>query len=358
MENFLYLLACNRLPQFSPRRLLKCLKIWPNLSDLFQASTTQLIALGFPESLIQSIQQFDFKTLDVDLEWMMSPNHHILALDSEHYPKRLKEIPDPPPILYAKGNLDCLPKPALSIVGTRNPSKLGADTAWRFAKELTEAGLVIISGLAAGIDAKAHQGCLAVHGHTVAVVGTGMNVIYPRNHRQLADQIVAEGGVLLSEFPLDSPPKAHHFPQRNRIISGLSAAVLVIEAALRSGSLITARYAMEQNRDVFAIPGSIYHPQSRGCHRLLQEGAGLITTPQELLKEMNFSDTHRIKNISISTEICENMHLLHHIGFELTTVDQIIERSGFSVNEVLCKIVELDLQGWIQVVPGGYMRCR
>jgi DNA processing protein len=245
----------------------------------------------------------------------------------------------------------------LGVVGTRNPSASGAETAWRFAHDLAQAGLTIVSGLALGIDAQAHRGCMAAEGKTVAVMGTGMNVIYPRRHQILAEQI-AEKGLVLSEFPLNSPPIAQHFPQRNRIISGLSSAVLVIEAALRSGSLITARYAMEQNRDVFAIPGSIYHTQAKGCHRLLQQGACLVTSVQDVYDEMNLTGAHRIKNISIFPEICENTHLLQHIGFELTTIDQMIERSGFSVDEVLCKIVELDVQGWIEVVPGGYMRCR
>ena len=357
MDNLAFLLACNHIPNFGPRSLARCLKIWPNLVDLFQASTAQLTAIGFSESVITAITQFDFKLIEADLAWMKVPNQHIITLGSPEYPVLLAEIPDPPLILYAKGQLDCLNQPILGIVGTRNPSVSGAETAWRLAYELAQAGLTIVSGLALGIDTQAHQGCLVAQGKTVAVMGTGMNVVYPRQNRKLAEQI-AESGLILTEFPLDSPPIAQHFPQRNRIISGLSKAILVVEAAVRSGSLITARYAMEQNRDVLAIPGSIYHAQAKGCHRLLQQGACLVTNTQDVLAEMNLSETHRIKNISIFPKICENTRLLEHIGFELTTIDQMIERSGFSIDEVLCKLVELDLQGWIQGVPGGYMRCR
>lgn len=357
MDNIVFLLACNRIPNFGPRSIARCQKIWPNLADLFQASTAQLTALGLSEAVINAITHFEFKTIEADLAWMKGRNQHILVLGTDYYPALLAEISDPPPILYAKGQLDCLTQPTLGIVGTRNPSASGAETAWRWANELAQSGLTIVSGLALGVDAQAHQGCLAAKGKTVAVMGTGMNVIYPRRNHKLAEEI-AESGLLLSEFPLNSPPIAQHFPQRNRIISGLSSAILVVEAALRSGSLITARYAMEQNRDVFAIPGSIYHAQAKGCHRLLQQGACLVTNAQEVMAEMNLTRTHRIKNISIFPEICDNTHLLEHVGFELTTIDQMIERSGFSVDEVLCKIVELDLQGWIQGVPGGYMRCR
>lgn len=357
MDDIAYWLACNRIVGLGPRRIARCRKIWPDLLGLFAASASQLRALSLPDSVIAAIQTFDFATIEPDLAWLAGPNHHILRLGTSIYPSLLAEIPDPPLILYAQGDLDCLTQPHLSIVGTRQPSRSGAETAWHFAHELATSGLTIVSGMALGIDAQAHRGCLAAGGKTIAVLGTGIDVIYPRRHQELAHQIV-ERGLLLSEFPLSSPPNAHHFPQRNRLIAGLSSALLVVEAALRSGSLITARFAVEQNRDVFAVPGSIYHHQSRGCHHLLQQGACLVTSPQEVYTEMGLGDGIFTKNISISPEICDNTQFLQYICFELTTVDQIIERTGFSVDEVLCKVVELELQGKIQVVPGGYMRCR
>ncbi len=359
MDDTFFLLACNHIPDFGPRRIAVCQKIWPHLGDMFRATQTELLAVGLPEHVAIAIKTFDFRQIDADLAWENSdPNHHILAWGTPVYPQLLAEIDAPPPILYAKGSLACFGQRTLGMVGTRKPSAMGAETAWRFAHELAQgAQLTIVSGLALGIDAQAHQGCLAAGGMTVAVMGTGINVIYPRRHHSLAQQIM-ERGVLLSEFPLHSPPLAAHFPRRNRIISGLSSALLVVEAALRSGSLITARFAMEQNRDVFAIPGSIYHSLAMGCHRLVQQGACLVTSPQEVCDEMSLTGYQTIKNLSISSEICENSKLLRHIGFELTTIDQIIDRSGFSVDDVLCNVVELELQGWIQMIPGGYMRCR
>lgn len=357
MDNIPYLLACNRIPNMGPRSIARCRKVWPDLADLFRASLCDLQAIGLSEQISFAIKEFDFSLLDADLAWMAQPNQHILVLGTPQYPKLLKEIDDAPPILYAKGQLDCLNHSLLSIVGTRNPSVSGSETAWRFAHDLAQSGLSIVSGLALGIDAQAHYGCIAAKGKTIGVLGTGIDIVYPRRHQMLAQQII-ETGLLISEFPLGSLPIANHFPRRNRIISGLSSALLVIEAALRSGSLITARFAMEQNRDVFAIPGSIYHPQARGCLRLLQQGACLVTTPQEIYEEMHLGGAQFAKNISIFPKICDNTMFLQHIGFEVTTVDQMIERSGCNVNEVLCKVVELELQGWIQLVPGGYMRCR
>lgn len=357
MDNIPYLLACNRIPHLGPRSMALCWKIWPNLADFFSASSADLTEVGLPTTVIQAIHNFDFKTIEAELAWMTEPQHHLLIYGTPQYPALLAEIADPPPILYAQGDLNCLTQPTLGVVGTRNPSATGSETAWRFAHELVEVGLTIVSGLALGIDAQAHRGCLSAGGRTIAVMGTGINTIYPSRHQALAAEIAATG-LLLTEFPFHSPPLAHHFPQRNRILSGLSSALLVVEAALRSGSLITARYAMEQNRDVFAIPGSIYHTQSRGCHRLLQQGAGLVTTPQELLEEMHLYDQSGIKNISIFPEICDNSNFLRYIDFALTTIDQIVEYSGLSVDDVLRNVIELELQGLIEVVPGGYMRCR
>ena len=357
MDNTACLLACNRIPHLGPRSLARCRSLWPDLNDLFRASLQELQAAGLSESVSLAIKQFDFSILDADLAWLTKPNHHVLIFGSAQYPKWLAEIPSPPIILYAKGDLDCLNQTLLGIVGTRHPSIAGANTAWRFAHDLAQVGLTIVSGLALGIDSQAHSGCLAAQGKTVAVLGTGIDIVYPRRNHVLAGQI-AEAGLLISEFPLGSLPIANHFPRRNRIISGLSSALLVIEAAVRSGSLITAKFAMEQNRDVFAIPGSIYHSQASGCLRLLQQGACLVTSPQEVYDEMHLGGAQFTKNISIFPKICDNTQFLQHVGFEVTTVDQLVERSACPISEVLCKIVELELQGLIQMVPGGYMRCR
>ncbi|MCR9192574.1 MAG: DNA-processing protein DprA [Gammaproteobacteria bacterium] len=357
MDNLHTLLACNRIVDLGPRRLMRCQERWPDLADMFRASAVDLKHAGLPEKVADAIATFDFRQIESDLAWMQQPDHHILAWGSPEYPALLAEIYDPPPILYARGNLQCFTQTALGMVGSRHPSASGAETAWQFANELAQVPLTIVSGLALGIDAQVHEGCLAAGGATIAVLGTGIDLIYPYRHRTLADRIVAQG-LLLSEFPLNSPPNAGHFPRRNRIISGLSAAILVVEAAVRSGSLITARFAMEQNRDVLAIPGSIHLTQARGCHRLLQQGASLVTSVQEVKEEMRLADEPLVKDIPIFSKICDNQSLLSCIGFETTTVDHILIRSKLSLDELLCAVAKLELEGWIQSVPGGYMRCR
>lgn len=357
MNQQYYLLACNRINGLGPRRIAQCMEVWPDLGDMFQASTVDLLQAGLPEKIVQSIKTFDFSEVEADLNWLKQSNHHILSWGSPQYPPLLMEIYDPPPILYAKGNVSCLEQIALAIVGSRKPSVMGCETAWQFAYELAQPNVTIVSGLAMGIDAQAHSGCLAANGLTVAVMGTGIDIIYPYRHQALAQQI-SESGLLLSEFPLKSQPNAGHFPRRNRIISGLSCATLVVEAAVRSGSLITAKFAMEQNRDVFAIPGSIHHPQAQGCHRLLQQGATLITSPDELKNELQLSKDRFLKNIPIPSKVCDNHSLLQYIGFEATTIDQIISRSGLFLDDILCGVAELEIQGCVQIVPGGYMRCQ
>lgn len=359
MDNQHYLLACNRISGIGPRTLVKCLKRWPDLSELFRASPTELTHVGLSEASIHGVRQFDFRVLEDDLRWAQQENAHLLTWESPHYPTLLLEINDPPPVLYALGDLSCLSQTTLAIVGTRYPTPLGQKTAWRFAHDLAATNITIVSGLALGVDAQAHQGCIHANGKTVAVMGTGIDIIYPRQHGFLADKIV-KNGLLLTEFPLNSQPKAGHFPRRNRIISGLAKATLVIEANIRSGSLITARFAMEYNRDVFAVPGSIHLAQACGCHQLLQQGALLVTSSHDVKEAMGVevSVQPSSKNIPIPLQVCENETVLRCIGFETTTVDQIIDRSGLCLNNVLCVIAELEIQGCIQIVPGGYMRCR
>jgi DNA processing protein len=214
----------------------------------------------------------------------------------------------------------------------------------------------IVSGLALGVDAQAHLGCLAAQGQTIAVLGTGIDCIYPRRHLKLAEQI-RENGLVISEFPLKSPPIAGHFPRRNRIISGLSLSTLVIEAAIKSGSLITARMAIEQNRDVLAIPGSIHNPLARGCHYLLQQGAKLVTSINDVLNELRLDTPPFPTDKSIFSLASESENLVKFIGFETTSIDKMIVRSGFSIEEITNELAELELQGTITAVPGGYIRC-
>lgn len=366
MDNKSYYLALNRMNRVGPRTIQKLVLRWPNLQELFSLPKNQLIAAGLSEELAIAIGSFDFLTLEEDWRWQQEPQQTILTWDDPFYPLLLKEIPDPPPVLYVRGQLKSFELPAIAIVGTRKPSILGQETAWRFAYELAQHGLSIVSGLALGIDSYAHKGCLAALGKTIAVMGTGLKQIYPYRHRDLAEEIV-ENGLLVSEFPLKNLPIAGHFPRRNRIISGLSHATLVIEAAIKSGSLITARLALEQNREVLAVPGSIHNPQARGCHYLLQQGAKLVTSCVDVLEELQHLNlSSPIVDLASKLEksdgkeglASELENLVKCIEFESTTVDQIIARSGLKMTTVVCKLAELELQGFIKAVSGGYMRCK
>lgn len=356
MNNKRYFIALNHINHIGPRTVAKLLVRWPDLEELFRLSAQQLIQSGLPTRIAEAIASFDFSLVDADCRWQEDSDHFLLTWGDPEYPALLKEIYDPPIVLYAMGQLISFKQPCVAIVGTRNPSQTGSETARRFAFELAKKDITIVSGLALGIDAQAHSGCLDAGGKTIAVMGTGMNHVYPRRHVHLAEQI-RQNGLLVSEFPLQFPPNAGHFPRRNRIISGLSSSILVVEAAIKSGSLITARLACEQNRDVLAIPGSIHNPQSRGCHHLLQQGAKLVTSSEDVLDELGIGYEH-VEAAKTQKRLADkNKNLVKCIGFETTTVDQLVERTGLPIETVVCELVELELQGVVYAVPGGYMRC-
>ena len=355
MNNKHYLLALNRMNHIGPRTIIKLLTLWPDLEELFQLSAVQMEQAGLPKVVALAIATFDLHLVEADWRWQDKKNHFLLTWCDPDYPPLLKEIHDPPPVLYAIGDLSSFKQPTVAMVGSRKPSITGSETAWRFGFELAGNNITIVSGLALGIDAQAHSGCLEAGGKTIAVMGTGIDCIYPRRHTGLAAKI-SENGLLISELPLNSPPLAGHFPRRNRIISGLSLSTLVVEAAIRSGSLITARMACEQNRDVLAIPGSIYNAQAKGCHYLLQQGAKLVTCSQDVLDELRI-DYHQVGEELTPPLARENKNLVKCIGFEVTSVDQMIERSGLTVEKVVCDLAELELQGIVKAVHGGYMRC-
>lgn len=361
--NLRYYLALNRIPSIGPRTIGKLENRWPDLREMFQLPSKALEEAGLSPRLAQAIHTFPLSQVDQDLSWLQAnQDHHLLTWNCPRYPALLKEIADPPVILYAKGQLSCLEQPTLAIVGSRNPSITGSENSRYFAKKISAHSVSIVSGLALGIDAQAHLGCLESTGLTIAVLGTGIDRIYPHRHARLAEEI-SQKGLLLSEFPLKSPPIAGHFPRRNRIISGLSLCTLIVEAAIKSGSLITARMALEQNREVLAIPGSIHNPLARGCHQLLQEGAKLITSVEEVLEELRidnqcfskFLEKKATANKAVFPLASEKENLVKFIGFEMTSVDQIIVRSGSSVDQVTSQLAELALQGIITSVPGGYI---
>ncbi|MDX2346262.1 MAG: DNA-processing protein DprA [Legionella sp.] len=351
------LLLLNRVPHVGPRTIKKLLTQWPMIEDVFKHSKSDLIKVGLSERIANQILLINQNKIIPDLRWQEAANHMLLTWVDSDYPACLKEIPDAPPVLYASGDVLALNSPKLAIIGTRHPTTSGAKAAFEFARDLGGHAITIVSGLARGIDGQAHQGCLSGMGKTIAILGAGIDCIYPKQHARLAEQIEREG-LLLSEFPLGTAPLAGHFPRRNRIISGLSLATLVIEASLKSGSLITAHLALEQNRSVMALPGSIHNPQAKGCHTLLQQGAALVTSPREVLEELCVERRFRgSTKKELDSPIGGTGSLTTYIGFEVTTVDSIVDRSSLSVEDVITDLAELELQGCVQAVPGGYIRC-
>lgn len=290
----------------------------------------------------------DEEPLAPSLEWLRQPGNQLITLADTSYPPGLLEIADPPPLLYVKGDVARLSQPIIGIVGSRNATPQGLKNAEAFAQALSEAGWCVASGLALGIDGAAHRGALLGKGSTIAVVGTGLDIVYPARHRDLAYEIV-EKGTMVSEFPLGEPSRAGNFPRRNRIISGLSHGVLVVEANLESGSLITARLAAEQGRDVFAIPGSIHSPLSKGCHRLIKQGAKLVDSIQDILEELGGAPIVSALPASSAAED----PLLEKMGFDVMAVDTLVQSSGLTSNQVSAMLLTLELEGRIASLPGG-----
>ena len=280
--------------------------------------------------------------------WLEDPHNHIVTLADADYPQALLNIPDPPLLLYIKGRLDLLNHSSLAIVGSRTASTQGIRNSEAFARAASEAGLCIISGMAHGIDTAAHVGGLSGKGSSIAVVGTGLDKVYPSANRDLAHQL-AQDGALMSEFPLGMPPLAHNFPRRNRIISGLSLGCLVIEATLQSGSLITARMALEQGREVFAIPGSIHMPQSKGCHALIKQGAKLVENANDILEELNWysatANTAAINKIEHP--------VFAHLGFDPVDIDSLSQCSGLTIEALSAILLQLELDGQVATLAGG-----
>jgi DNA processing protein len=294
------------------------------------------------------------RRVDTTLTWLAStaaPPRDVIALGDPRYPRLLLESADPPLLLHVEGRTDLLNAPSLAVVGSRHATPQGIENARAFATHLSQAGITIVSGLALGIDAAAHEGGLAGPGSTVAVVGTGLDIDYPRRNRGLARRI-AEGGLLVSEHSLGAPPLADHFPERNRIIAGLTRGTLVVEAALQSGSLITARLASEAGREVFAIPGSIHAPQSRGCHALIRQGAKLVETAADVLEEF---PGHRPAPAPSATDLptaAADDPVLVALGHDPLGLDELVCRTGWPPADLNAKLLELELQGLVARLPG------
>lgn len=329
-----------------------------NFNRAFDASNAELQAIGLNNQQIQQIRQPDLAQLDRDLEWAEQPGNHLIAYFDERYSPLLKETINFPSMLYASGNIDLLNSPQIAIVGSRNCSPGGAKTAYKFSSHLSNAGLTITSGMATGIDAQAHLGALSVSGRTIAVTGTGLDRIYPSGNKRLA-YAIHEKGLLISEFVLGTGPRSENFPRRNRIISGLSVATLVVEATSRSGSLITAQQAVDHGREVFAIPGSIHNPQARGCHKLIRDGARLVEQASDIIDELGsllgFIAEQENSTISESVGLDpESEKLLNAIGYDPVSADELVERSGLTIDKLSSMLVLLELNDFIQSAPGGH----
>jgi len=305
------------------------------------------------------------RRIDETLEWGQQPGQQLITLEDERFPKQLKQIADPPILLSVRGSVDILNDPQLAVVGSRHASKLAMNSAKDFAHFLSDKGLSITSGLALGIDTAAHQGGLLGIGKTVAVVATGLDRIYPASNKTLGHQIV-EQGAMVSEFPLGTKPLAFNFPRRNRIISGLSVGTLVVEAALKSGSLITARTALEQGREVFAMPGSINNPQAKGCHQLIKQGAKLVESGQDILEELTeLIDLNTERSLGVqqqdwmqdSQPLQATEHrLLEYLEYEPISLDELVVLSKMPVSEILSQVMLLELSGEIEAMSAGRWR--
>ena len=295
--------------------------------------------------------------VDAALEWLSQPGNQLLTLGDEAYPAALLEIPDPPVALYVKGDAALLSRPSLAVVGARNATPQGEANAESFSRALSEAGLCIVSGLALGIDAAAHRGGLAGPGSTVAVIGTGADRIYPARNAALARQI-AEAGVIVSEFPLGIGPLAHNFPRRNRLIAGLAQGVLVVEAALKSGSLITARLATDCGREVFAIPGSIHSPVARGCHQLIRDGAKLVETAVDILDELRLAPREAAPQLASAPDDAEGDEALviGAMGHDPVDMDALVQRTNLTAEALYAILLALELDGRVSRLPGGRLQ--
>ena len=339
------------------RKLLGRFGLPGNIFSADRAALQEIVSDRIAQALASPPSDEITAQVDKTLAWADQADNHILTIADPGYPQSLLNIADPPLILYAKGRIELLAQASIAVVGSRNATVQGVVNAEKFSEVLSQAGLAIVSGMALGIDAAAHQGGLRGMGSTVAVIGTGADIVYPARNRPLAHQIAAQG-CIISEYPLGMPAIAANFPRRNRIISGLARGVLVVEAAARSGSLITARIAAEQGRDVFAIPGSIHSPLSKGCHLLIKQGAKLVESAQDVLEELSFlptSEPEAATSMRMDTDAASR-RILAALGFDPVATDMLAERCGIGIATLNAELLTLELEGLVEVLPGGMLR--
>lgn len=337
---------------------IKALTNRTDINTLFDLSTQELQELGLTESIARQLSQTNWQYIDDLIDRCNAASICLISYFDPRYPTLLKQICSAPVLLFCKGNIQLLSRPQIAIVGSRSATSTGREIAADFAFQLNQAGLTVTSGLARGIDGAAHKGALASCQNTIAVLGTGVDVAYPKRHDFLYQQIV-ESGLVVSELLPGSQALASNFPRRNRIISGLSLGVLLVEAEIKSGSLITARYALEQNRDVFAIPGSIKNPLSEGAHFLLKQGAKLTEHVSDILEEVSFLSENSLYTIESVDKIGvpqEDCPVLQSLGFEVTSIDTLTHRTKWPVEQVVARLLDLELEDKVERVLNGYIK--
>jgi DNA processing protein len=340
------------------RKLLSAFGMPENIFSARYSALQQVVSDRIAQALIAPISDDIRSRIDKTIEWAGQAGNQILTLADAAYPEALLEIPDPPLMLYVKGRLDLLSSPALAVVGSRNATAQGVANAEKFSEVLSQGGLTIVSGLALGIDTAAHKGGLRGKGSTVAVIGTGADIVYPARNRGLAHQI-ADEGCIVSEYALGTPAISANFPRRNRIVSGLARGVLVVEAAAQSGSLITARMAGEQGREVFAIPGSIHSPLSKGCHLLIRQGAKLVESAQDILEEFgNYTSAQRVTSVAQAEGPMQSASdpILVAMGFDPVDIDTLAARCQSDTATITAQLLALELDGLVEMLPGGTYR--
>jgi DNA processing protein len=336
------------------RTLVEVLRAFDGPAGALNATRAQLAARLPPAAVERMLAPPPAEALATTRDWLADPGHELIAWDDPDYPRGLLDLPDAPPVLYFVGRRELLARTALAIVGSRNATPQGIDNAQAFAGALSAAGVTVVSGLALGIDTAAHRGALDGAGSTIAVIGTGPDRVYPARNRELAHAI-AERGAIVAEFPPGTPPRKENFPQRNRLLSGLARGVLVVEATLSSGSLITARLAGEQGRDVFAIPGSIHSPFSKGPHKLIREGAKLVETAQDVLEDLGLTPPSPVQARGAADSADSGPHaaVLRAMGHDPVDLDQLIARTSMTAQNLAAALTTLELDGCVAVLPGG-----
>ena len=352
MQDLKYWIGLNNFPKFGPVRFKKLINYFQNMEIAFKATSNELIKAGIEENITQ-----EFITARVEInpdeivDKLARENINVITIKEEIYPKLLKELYTPPPLLYYKGNFDLKNDFTLAVVGARKYTNYGEQVTINLVKHLAHNNLTIVSGLALGIDSLAHTTALENNGKTIAVLGSGLDKqnIYPTQNRYLADKIISKNGLIISEFPPGTPPLRHHFPQRNRIISGLSLGTLVIEASEKSGALITAKYSLDQNREVFAVPGNIYSDTSSGTNELIKLGAKVVTKAEDIIETLNLDQAIAyIDNKKIIPETPEEKILIEHLSHEPIHVDELARLTKFDIAAINSTLTIMEMKGMVK----------